>query len=174
MKKLASIIWWKAATVRALRTALVLAIPYVPVSYLGDVPYVTLASAAGLGVILSYLTSLAGIAEADGTTQPWYYAIASRVIRTVAQALIAGVGTAVLITEVDWNSLWALALTSGFGSLLLAVLSQLPEADEPVAKTSITTVVTNNVGERVEQEIPVVAAVDVEGTSSTATADTSE
>lgn len=133
MSKLRSATWWKAAANRAMRTALVIAIPYVPVTFVGDVPYVTIASAAALGGILSLLTSLTGIAEVDGTTEPWYYAILSRVVKTVAQAVIAGAGTAVLITDVDWSNIGQMALTAGFGSLLLAVLSQLPEADLPTA-----------------------------------------
>lgn len=124
--------WWKAALARGFRTAAVVAIPYVPVT-LDGTDYLILASAAGMGFILSILTSLAGIAEADGAEVPWWYATLSRVVKTVAQALVAAVGSAVLFTDVDWSIIPALVVSSAVGSLLLAVTKQLPEAHNPEA-----------------------------------------
>lgn len=159
MTQLTALPWWKASAIRALRTALVVAIPYVPASYFGSVPYLALFSAAGLGFVLSIFTSLAGIAEVDGNMQPWWYAILSRVVKTIAQALTAGVGTAVLLQDVDWNFLLQTSITAGFGSLLLAFLMQLPEADKPVAVVSVSTFNINAAGQAFEQSIPVVATV---------------
>jgi hypothetical protein len=123
--------WWKAALARAFRTAAVVAMPYVPVT-LGGSDYLVLASAFGMGFILSVLTSLAGIAEAEGAEVPWWYATVSRVVKTVAQALVTAVGSAVLFTDVDWSTIPALVVSSAIGSLLLAVVKQLPEAPTPV------------------------------------------
>lgn len=152
MSKLTSAVWWRAAAIRAFRTALVVAIPYVPASYLGDVPYVFLASAAGLAAVLSLLTSLAGIAETEGQVETWYFAILSRVVKTVAQALVAGVGTAVIFADVDWTNLGQMALTAGFGSLLLAVLGTLPEAPKPLLDAGV--MVTSAEGDQLN--LPVV------------------
>ncbi len=132
MSKLTDPSWWKAAAVRAFRTAAVVAVPYVPVT-LAVADYLILASAFGMGFVLSVLTSLAGIAEVDGVEQPWWYATLSRVVKTVAQALIAAVGSATLFTDVDWSTIPALVVTSAVGSLLLAVIQQLPEAPTPAA-----------------------------------------
>jgi hypothetical protein len=123
-----TLVWWKAAGLRAARTAVVIAIPYLPASYTGHVPYIALASAAVLGAILSLLFSLAGVAEAKGEVHPFWYSVAERVLKTIAQALIAGIGTSLFVTDVDWTSLGNIALTSGFGSLLLALLAGLPES----------------------------------------------
>jgi len=123
--------WWKAALMRGLRTAAVVAIPYVPVALSGT-DYIILASAAVMGFVLSILTSLAGIAEVEGQEVPWWYATLSRVVKTVAQALLAAVGSAVLFTDVDWSVIPALVISSAIGSLLLAVVKQLPEAPTPV------------------------------------------
>jgi len=124
--------WWKAAAVRALRTAAVVSVPYLPVALSGT-DYIILASAFGMGFVLSLLTSLAGIAEVDGTDSvPWWYATLSRVVKTVAQALVTAVGSAALFTDVDWSVIPALVVSSAIGSLLLAVINQLPEAPTPV------------------------------------------
>lgn len=152
-------VWWKAALIRALRTALAVVIPYVPASYIGDVPYITMASAAAMGFIFSIITSLAGIPEVEGRTEQWYFAILSRVVKTVGQALLAGIGTAVLITDVDWAAIWQMSLTAGFASLVMAVLAQLPEAEKPTAQATVTTVVVNERG-TTEQAVPVVTSVD--------------
>lgn len=165
---LASKSWWKAAFIRAVRTALVVAVPYVPASYVGAVPYLAIASAAGLGFILSILTSLTGLSEADGAKQAYWVAILERVVKTVAQALIAGIGTAVFITDVNWDNLLQMALTAGFGSLLLAVLNQLPEADAPAVGT---TVIQNNYGAPVEASV---SLVDTAASSAVTTPATEE
>lgn len=128
---LASGVWWKAALIRALRTAILVAIPYVPASYFGAVPYLTLASSAGLGFILSILTSLVDLPEADGKAQPWWFAVLSRVVKTVAQAILSAIGNALLIQNVHWSLILQVTIASAFGSLLLAVLTDLPETATP-------------------------------------------
>lgn len=122
--------WWKAALIRAFRTAAVVAIPYVPLAASGT-EYFILASAFGMGFILSLITSLAGISETTPGEQPWWYAALSRVVKTVAQALVTAFGTAALFTDVDWSAIPALVVSAAVGSLLLAVVKQLPEAPTP-------------------------------------------
>ena len=74
MKNLTSAVWWKAVLFRMLRTAGVIAAPYVPtILYTGD--YLILASVVGFGALGSFLTSLAGLAESEGKTVIWYYAL---------------------------------------------------------------------------------------------------
>lgn len=143
MTSLTSTTWWKAATIRALRTALVVAVPYVPAAYIGAVPYVTVALASSLAVIASFITSLKGIAEVTGVIRPWWFAVLSRVVKTVAQATLTGIGTATLITDVPWDSISQMVITAGFGSLLLALLSELPEAPKPVAPDTPSVIVIN-------------------------------
>ena len=128
--------WWKAASIRAVRSALVISIAYVPASLSAEVPYITIALAAGLGLIVSFLTSLTGLPEVSGVNEPWWKAVIERVVKSIAQGAIVGVGAAVLITDVDWSSVGTMALTAGFGSLLLAVLSSLPE-DNGITGTTV-------------------------------------
>ena len=122
--------WWKAAVMRALRTAAVVAIPYVPISLDGQ-NYLVLLSVAGMGFILSIITSLAGLAEVEGVEQPWYFSLISRVVKTVAQALVTAVGAAVFIQDVNWSAIPALVVSSAIGSALLFFTKGAPEAPKP-------------------------------------------
>lgn len=124
-----SAVWWKAALARALRTALVIVIPYVPMILDQNLALVAV-SAAGFGFLTSILTSLFGIPEADGSTVPWAYALFERVVKTAAQALVTAFGTATIFAEVDWSMVWPAVVTAVIGSLLLGVLNALPEAEK--------------------------------------------
>ena len=129
---LTSVIWWKAAGVRALRTMLLVAVTYVPATATDAVPYVVLGSAALVAGILSLITSLAGIGEVTGVAEPWYFSILSRVVKTIAQALAGGVlANVVFLSDIHWDAVLATTITAGFGSLLLAVLNRLPEVIDP-------------------------------------------
>lgn len=59
--------WLMAATVRALKTAAQTAIGVIgTAAVMGDVVWPMVLSAAGLAMVVSYLTSFAGIPEVDG------------------------------------------------------------------------------------------------------------
>lgn len=140
MRNLLSKVWWEAAGGRALRTAIVVTLPYLPAIYIGQIPYLAIFSTAALAAILSFLTSLVGLPEVDGHNPIWWFAIVERVVKTIAQAVIAGVGSAVLIQEVHWGAILQAALAAGFGSLLLAILKGLPESTPPQAVTPVAPV----------------------------------
>ncbi|WP_349862696.1 hypothetical protein [Leifsonia sp. WHRI 6310E] len=125
--------WWKAASLRALRTAVTIAIPYLGTAILfSGVPWLSILSAAALGYIASLVTSLAGIPEAAGKTIPAWLALLERTVKTVAQGIAVGIGNAVLFTDVHWSTILQAALISGLGSLLIGVLGYLPEAASPI------------------------------------------
>lgn len=165
MKNLLSGVWWKAAAFRALRTVLVIAIPYAP-TVLYDGNYVIALSAALFGGVSSLVTSLFGIAETGDKSVPWYWAISERVVKTAAQATLTLFGTAQMFQDVDWSQAPQLIGSAVLGSLLIGFLKGLPESDIPTATATVGTVIVNNpAGVPQEAAVPAVADVPVESTS---------
>ena len=159
MSDLTSGAFWKAAAIRALRTAIFIAIPYVP-TLIATESYLLVLSAAGFGFVTSIVTSLFGIAETTGATRPWYFAILERVVKTAAQALLTAFGTATLFAEVDWNAVVPLVATAVLGSLLAGFVKTLPETKDPIAEATVAITVTNpETGEETEEAAPVQVAV---------------
>lgn len=62
-------------------------------------------------------------------TWKWLRAALVRALKTVAQTAAGTIGTAVMISEVDWRMVVSAALLSGALSLLTSVAG-LPEAQE--------------------------------------------
>ena len=62
-------------------------------------------------------------------TWKWLRAALGRALKTVAQTAAATIGTAVMISEVDWRMVVSAALLAGALSLLTSVAG-LPEAQE--------------------------------------------
>ena len=63
--------WWKAAGIRALKTAAQTAVALIGTGVVGftDLDWLKIASVAGVAAVLSLLTSIAGLPEVDtGTT----------------------------------------------------------------------------------------------------------
>lgn len=161
MKNLTSSVWWKAVLFRMLRTAGVILTPYVPtILYTQD--YAIAGSVVGFAALGSFVTSLAGLAESEGKTVVWYYALLERSVKTAAQALITLFGTATMFQQVDWSAAPQLVGTAVLGSLLIAVMGFLPETDEkrPLAVASTNVVVINEQGKTGEQKVPVAAVTE--------------
>lgn len=52
-----------------------------------------------------------------------------RAIRTVCQTAIASIGTAMVVTEVDWRYVLSASLLAGLLSILTSIATGLPEVD---------------------------------------------
>lgn len=131
MTRLTSTIWWKAALLRALYTAVAIAVPYLGGALLSDVPWLTIGSAAAVGFLASLFTSLAGLPEAEGVDLPWWLAAVERVTKTFAQALAAGFIGATLLTDVAWSTVIQAAIIAALTSLLRLILATLPADPTP-------------------------------------------
>lgn len=62
-------------------------------------------------------------------SKAWWKAAGIRAIRTVAQAAIATIGSAVVFAEVNWPMVVSASLLAGVISLLMSVAG-LPELEE--------------------------------------------
>jgi hypothetical protein len=157
MSKLTDPAWWKAAVLRALYTAIAIAIPYIAAVQFADVPGLLAASAATVGAILSFATSLFGLPESVGVDLPWWLAALERVTKTFGQSLAAGLTGAVLLSDVDWPVVLQAALGAAFISLLRLILATLP------ANPSAQPVVVQNVFTPRASGVPGTLHVDESG-----------
>ena len=120
--------WLKAAGARALRTALVTLLPLLPMLMVGvDVDRTI--STVLMAAIASLITSLAGLRELQKRRVRWWQATAVRAAKTFGQVLAANIGTALLVTDVPWAAVVWSAFGAAAGTVLLAVIAVLPEAD---------------------------------------------
>ena len=62
-------------------------------------------------------------------TNTFIKAAVLRMCRTIAQAAIATIGSAAVISEVDWRVVVSASLLAGLLSLLTSVATGLPEAE---------------------------------------------
>lgn len=126
--------WWKDAGVRAARTAIVVLIPFFPqLSTLEGTRWDILASAALFGALASLLTSIVLVPEeTSGTNVSRTKALVTRSLKSLAQGLLAGIGTATLFAEVDWGTAIQVGVSAAIGSFLLGLLSALPETPQVI------------------------------------------
>lgn len=62
-------------------------------------------------------------------SKKWWIAAGTRAIKTVSQTALGLIGTALVVTDVNWKVLLSASLLAGFVSLLTS-LNGLPEANE--------------------------------------------
>lgn len=145
MSNLLNRTWWRAALLRALYTAVAIAIPYVAAVQLADVPWLMVLSAAAVGVILSLATSLFGLPESESVNLPWWLAALERVVKTFAQSLAAGLTGATFLHDVDWSLILQAAVGAAFLSLLRLILATLPKDPTATPALSVGSIVVKHV-----------------------------
>ena len=67
------------------------------------------------------------------TNPKWWVAASIRALKTVAQAAIASIGTAAMISAVDWKVVLSTSLLSGLLSYLTSIAG-LPEVEPEETK----------------------------------------
>lgn len=126
-----SLAWWKAAGLRVARSVLVVLTTFL--AAFGDGATVAelqlFALTAGLVAVLSLATSWASLPELTDKVRPWWHAVLDRFVRTVGQVLVASLGAAALLTDVDWLVVLQQALWAGLGTVVLGIVSKLPESE---------------------------------------------
>lgn len=129
MFELTSATWWRAASARALRTAISVLIPLIASTTILGVDWALVGSAFALAIIGSYVTSLAGLKELTTEGVSRLRAIVVRVVKQFAQTLVGFIGASALLHEVDWSNALLIAATSAVVTLLQGVLTALPEEE---------------------------------------------
>ena len=69
-------------------------------------------------------------------TKKWVKKAAVRAVKTVAQAAIAGIGTAVAMGQVDWKYVLSSAVLAGILSVLTSIAG-IPEVESQEIETKI-------------------------------------
>lgn len=64
------------------------------------------------------------------TNREFWLAAANRAIRTFAQTAVATIGTAAILSEVDFPLVLSASLLAGILSLLMSIATGLPEVEE--------------------------------------------
>lgn len=112
--------YWQSVGWLLIRTLLAALVPFAPhlVAHPGATwLYATMT--VSLTLIVTLLSTLKGLPDATG---PLWQVVVVRTLRQFAQVLLASVGSAVLLTDVDWRSGVLLAAGSAATTLLLALL----------------------------------------------------
>lgn len=156
-KTITSTSWWKAALLRALSTAIAVAVPFTGAATLfTNLNWTVVGGTVALAFLLSLITSLAGIPEVSGNTVPVPLALLERTVKTFAQALVASVGSATLFGQVHWSQDLQLAGLAALASLFRALIVDLPETPSPsVPAGAVITV--NHVASAPIAAVPVVS-----------------
>lgn len=138
MTSLSSRSWWALASRRALRTVLVALLPLLgplvvtPLADLHQAVVVAL-GALVLAAVASFATSLASLPElGDGVTTSWR-AVLDRGARSFGQVLAAAAVSALTLGDLTAGVV-VQALVAGVSSVLLGVISALPETAEPIVE----------------------------------------
>ncbi len=119
--------WWVAAGQRAAYTALAALLPLVTLVFAGTVDVVHVLLVVALAVVVSLATSAAALPELTDTTVPLWKAVTVRVLRTTGQTLVANVGGAVILTDLDWGAVVIAVAGAAATTLVRTVLARLPE-----------------------------------------------
>ena len=67
----------------------------------------------------------------------WIKAAGIRAVRTVAQTAVGVIGGSVLMTDVDWMFVASASALAGICSVLMSVVTGLPEVDDAPAEITI-------------------------------------
>lgn len=65
----------------------------------------------------------------DVTNKSFWRATAIRAIKTICQTAIATIGTATLISDVNWKVVISASILAGILSVLTSIVTGLPEVD---------------------------------------------
>ena len=134
--------YWKTMGFALLRTLIAGLVPFAT-AYSAGVPvdFVQTALTIALLLVVTILSSFRGVPIPQEA--PFFEVVLARFLRQFAQFTIAGIGTAVLITEVDWKTLLLGALASAVATALIAALTVIPGQQAPTTEIVVNVAPTD-------------------------------
>lgn len=125
--------WLGGLADRAVRTALQTLAAYMTVAtQFDEVNWAVAASAVALAVILSVLTSLISLPSFG---ESWAFQVMERAVKTFAQNLVTFIGTAAVLTDVNWSMALDMALYAALYSVVSSTLTT--RAGDPDTKGQV-------------------------------------
>jgi hypothetical protein len=113
--------WLLSALDRAVRTAIQVVAGYLVAAQAGGaLNWGVVGLAAGLAVLVSLLQSAVDFPVSSGN---WWMDVAGRALRTYAQAALASVGAAVLLTDVNWATVLTASAAAALASVVTSVFA---------------------------------------------------
>ena len=121
--------FWAMIAWALARTILAGIVPFIPALMQDPAnPVVWLNAGSTIAVLAIFMvaTSLKGIA--DPASASWFQVLISRFLRQFGQFIAAGLTSAVLLSDVDWQALLTGAAASALTTLILAALTLIPDS----------------------------------------------
>lgn len=121
---------------RAVRTALQTLLAYLSAAQLiNEADWRAALLATGFAVVFSLLTSLVG---SPSFGEPYGLQLLERAVKTFAQNVLAGIGTAVMFDQVDWKTALSAAALAALYSIGMSVLTTRAGASETRGQVGLT------------------------------------
>lgn len=122
--------WCRAAGIRALKTILCAAIGLIPAgATISEVDFRLIIGMALCAGVASIVTSLAGLPEINDKSMPLWKAALIRCAKTFGQVAAPLIPASVVISAVDWKTILSTAALACLSSILLSMVTGLPEVD---------------------------------------------
>lgn len=130
--------WWQAAGQRVLATVLAALLGVITPLMTGSMDTLTAASMLAMTALVTAATALAGLPEVTGETLPVWKAVIHRTAKTLGQTAAAGIGTALLLSDVDWRALGVAVASATAITLIRTLIARLPETATSGLDTTTT------------------------------------
>lgn len=130
--------WWKATGQRVLATVLAALLGIITPLMTGSMTTLTAASMLAMTALVTAATALAGLPEVTGETLPVWKAVIHRTAKTLGQTAAAGIGTALLLSDVDWRVLATSVASATAITLIRTLIAHLPETATSGLDTTTT------------------------------------
>lgn len=136
--------FWQSIAWALVRTVLAGIVPFIPALMANPADLaVWLRAGSTIAVLAIFMvaTSLKGVADPESAS--WWQVLISRFLRQFGQFMAAGLTSAVVLSDVDWQVLLTGAAASAITTLVMAALTLIPDSVATV-KVQVPEITINN------------------------------